>query len=200
MPISNSPTIALHDFFTASSANLSCHNWVYQVNLAVERWVENPLFCTSFLIRSLSALELEDFYRTIAAECGVMLIEHHVSGKMAFPKLRLVVDTEDGITIKEITEVTKRVKSSVEMQTRFPSGFQLEVTSPGVTYPLSELYQFRRNLQRSLQVFHNDPDVPNPVEGVLRRVEDDQITVESRKGVYVLSLSAVEKGKLLLNW
>ena len=140
---------------------------------------------------------LEEIFQRVTRECGVVLLEHHISGDDMSPRIKLVVDTESGITIGEITDVTKRLKNSFDMKQLFPRGFHLEVTSPGLEYPLKRVYQFRRNLNRSMRVFHKDTDVPNPVEGILRDIEDDRITIQTNKGDYILSLKNILEGKLI---
>lgn len=143
-------------------------------------------------------MELGQFFQQVASRCGVMLIEHRTSGARRSPSIKLVVDTEDGVTIGEIEQVTRILKDSAEMGQHFPDGFHLEVTSPGLDCPLREEYQFRRNLNRPVRVSHADSEVPNPLEGNLKSVENDQIVIESAKSEFSLELDVIIEGRLIL--
>lgn len=148
--------------------------------------------------REKEIMELGEFFQEVALDCGVLLLEYHAAGKGRSPNVRVIVDTERGITIGEIEQVTRRIRDSSEMDRYFPSGFRLEVTSPGLDFPLVREYQFRRNINRPIRVFHKNPDFPNPVEGVLKKVTEDQIGIESANDNYELAFPLVLEGKLIL--
>ncbi|MEE9166562.1 MAG: hypothetical protein V3U24_03740 [Candidatus Neomarinimicrobiota bacterium] len=143
-------------------------------------------------------MELDKFFQEVASVCGLMLLEYHASTETKSPKVKLVVDTEKGVTIGEIQEVTKRIRDWSGMEEHFPNGFHLEVTSPGLDYPLARMYQFKRNINRRLRVFHKNPHIPNPVEGVLKNVTEDKIDIQGPRGDHHLSLETVVEAKLVL--
>ncbi|MFQ6675928.1 MAG: ribosome maturation factor RimP [Fidelibacterota bacterium] len=143
-------------------------------------------------------MELEETLRTIAEECRLILVDHTVSGTDISPKVRVVVDTEEGVTVGELTEMSRRLKRSREMNRRFPGGFQLEVTSPGLDYPLTRDYQFRRHANRRVRIIHDDPLLPSPLEGVVKGVEGEDVIVETVGNTVRVSLTRISRGKLIL--
>lgn len=141
---------------------------------------------------------LEDILRAIAEDLGLIFVDHSVMGKDISPKLRVVVDTEKGVTVGELTEMTRELKRSAEMNRRFPRGFRLEVTSPGLDFPLTRDYQFRRNMNRRVRIFHDDPSVPNPLEGLIKGVEEDVVRVETSLNSFSVRLGRVSRAKLIV--
>ncbi|MFQ6615420.1 MAG: ribosome maturation factor RimP [Fidelibacterota bacterium] len=143
-------------------------------------------------------MELEDILREIAGESYLILVDHAVGGTDTSPKVKVVVDTERGVTVGELTEMARRLKRSREMNVKFPRGFRLEVTSPGLEYPLTQDYQFRRHLNRRVRILHDDPLLPSPLEGVIKGVEDEDVIVETSQGLLRVGLGMISKGKLIL--
>ncbi|MCH7731905.1 MAG: hypothetical protein IIB44_05220 [Candidatus Marinimicrobia bacterium] len=56
--------------------------------------------------------------------------------------------------MEEITLMTKHIKKSDRINNLFRNGYGLEVTSPGLDYPLTEEYQFLRNIENRMIIKH----------------------------------------------
>ena len=91
-------------------------------------------------------MELVAILERIIREQGAYFFDHTASGDYA----KLVVDTEEGITLDSITELTRAIKDDEKINELFPEGIRLEVTSPGIDYPMTEMFQYRRNIDRPL--------------------------------------------------
>ena len=50
--------------------------------------------------------------------------------------LRIVIDSEDNITLNDTTRLTKILRDSNEIDSIYPSGFRLEVSTPGLNNSL----------------------------------------------------------------
>ena len=46
--------------------------------------------------------------------------------------LRIVIDSEDKITLNDTTRLTKALRDSIEIDSKYPSGYRLEVSTPGL--------------------------------------------------------------------
>lgn len=78
--------------------------------------------------------------------CGVK-----VSGQPFNPLIQVFIDCEEGhISIKDCTILTQSVKDCLELEDSTPPNYRLEVSSPGIDWPLSELWQFRKNIGRMI--------------------------------------------------
>ena len=66
--------------------------------------------------------------------------------------LRLIVDAEHHVCLDETTEIAKRIRTSKDIQSMFPNGVQIEVSTPGITAHLEHDYQFKKNIGRKLNI------------------------------------------------
>ena len=139
-------------------------------------------------------MELVTILKRIIQEEGVTLFDSTFSADYA----KLVVDTEDGITLDEIALLTHAVKDNEEIHELFPEGMRLEVTSPGIDYPMTELFQYKRNIGRTVRVVH-DMNFPNPFEGQISAVDSAAVTIENKKGNYSFDLTQIESCRLVIH-
>jgi len=95
--------------------------------------------------------------------------------------IKVVVDSEKSIDAKTTTKLARIIKESPELDKRYPQGFQLEVTSPGITSPLLYPFQYKKNIGRKLTVSLNDPSEKKRISGTLTRVGDDGIDLSDKK-------------------
>ena len=95
--------------------------------------------------------------------------------------IKVVVDSEKSIDAKTTTKLACIIKESPELVKRYPQGFQLEVTSPGITSPLLYPFQYKKNIGRKLTVSLNDPSEKKRISGTLTRVGDDGIDLSDKK-------------------
>jgi len=87
---------------------------------------------------SSSGLELED-------------VEVSMAGRRQL--VRVLVDTDGGVTLDQIAEATRLVSSLLdELDVFGDASYTLEVTSPGVDRPLTLPRHWRRNLNRLVKV------------------------------------------------
>ena len=66
--------------------------------------------------------------------------------------VRLIIDSEKAIDLKMTTKIAKMVQESGVLDTAFPRGCSLEVSSPGIMKPLTESFQFRKHIGRTLKL------------------------------------------------
>lgn len=76
--------------------------------------------------------------------CGVK-----VSGRISSPLIQIFVDWEESpITIAECVKISREIQDVFDIEEHFAPDYRLEVSSPGIDAPLSEAWQFRRNIGR----------------------------------------------------
>lgn len=90
-------------------------------------------------------------------------------------KVTVLLDSDAGITIDECADVGRRLGAQMDEMNFFGDApFTLEVSSPGVDYPLTFGRQYVRNVGRSLAVTLTDGSVRR---GRLESVTDDGIVL-----------------------
>jgi ribosome maturation factor RimP len=86
-------------------------------------------------------------------------------------KITVIVDGDNGVTIKECIRISRHVEHNID---REEYDFALEVTSPGLSEPLLNKRQYKKNLGRTLKI---KTELEN-FEGKLTRVDDREIEIE----------------------
>ena len=86
--------------------------------------------------------------------------------------LRIIIDSENSITLDETTSLTKNLKGSAEFETMYPNGYRLEVSTPGLDNSLKFPFQYKKNLNRNLEVVYDDNKSSTKVTGKIKRAGD----------------------------
>ena len=88
-------------------------------------------------------------------------------------KVTILLDSDTGITIDECADISRRLGGQLDEMNFFgESPFTLEVSSPGVDFPLGFPRQYRRNTGRQLLVALADGTTER---GLLENADDAQI-------------------------
>lgn len=98
-------------------------------------------------------------------------------------KIVLLLDGDNGIGIDEVAKVSKHISHRMEEENVIEGAHTLEVSSPGVDYPLKFQRQYPQHIGRTLAVRMNDG---KELEGKLLAINADIIDV---------NLEIKEKGK-----
>ncbi|WP_407429631.1 ribosome assembly cofactor RimP [Arcticibacter sp.] len=112
-------------------------------------------------------------------ELFIVDIKMHPNGRLV-----ILMDGDNGIGIADCAAISRTVGFHLEEENVIEQAYHLEVSSPGLDYPLSTRRQYQKNVGRSLSV--KLADVPNKREGKLLEVQEEGILIEE---------SIKEKGK-----
>ncbi len=91
--------------------------------------------------------------------------------------VRIVVDSEEPITIDAIANITRDIRDSETCDEFYPDGYKLEVTSAGITANLEQPFQFRKNIGRQLKIKVLIDDKYKTINAELVDVDKDGITI-----------------------
>ena len=94
-------------------------------------------------------------------------------------KIKLVVDSMDGITIEECVAFSRQIEHNLD---REEEDFELEVTSPGLTTPLLVKQQYLKNVGRELKIQLSEGV---QIKGLLQQVNEADIELLVEKRVKV---------------
>jgi ribosome maturation factor RimP len=67
-------------------------------------------------------------------------------------KVVILIDADQGITIQACAKVSRLVSEELEVNEMIEDAFILEVSSPGIDFPLSGQRQYQKNIGRELKV------------------------------------------------
>ncbi len=123
--------------------------------------------------------ELIQPYLPVDATNGsaVHVVDIQVAGKQGGRlKVTILLDSDTGITIDQCASVSRQLGNQLDETDLFDGrAFTLEVSSPGVDFPLTQPWQFRKNIGRQLAVTLADGSV---VHGKLDGLADDHIVLD----------------------
>ncbi len=106
-------------------------------------------------------------------ELGVDLEDVEVARAGRRDLVRIIIDRDGGVDLDLVASVSQRVSGLLDeppLNALLSGPFVLEVTSPGVDRPLTDVRHWRRALDRRVRVEHADASV---IEGRIVSVGDD---------------------------
>lgn len=115
--------------------------------------------------------------RLLAEDPAYFLVEVQVKPTH---NVKVYLDADTGVVIDRCVYYNRLLYKELEASGLFPSGeFSLEVSSPGLDEPLRLFRQYKKNIGRKVEVTLLEGA---PLQGTLKQVEEDKITVAVEKG------------------
>ena len=126
----------------------------------------------------------------------LMDVTHDVRGNF----VRIIVDSEQTLTLNDTANLTRSIKNSVETVSGFPDGVRIEVSTPGLDSPLSKPFQYRKNLNRNLEVVYNEDKSSTNITGKIISVGDESFELESGNKTLSLDYDQVKSALLKISF
>jgi len=129
-------------------------------------------------------------------EMQVDLVDLDIKQRREGVAIQVLVDRpKGGITLEECTRVNRKLHGEIEDANVFGEDFTLEVSSPGLDFPLTTEKDFRRVVGRDMRVHLREP-VEGKVEhlGKLTDVTAEGITLVVKEQKVVIPLGHIHKG------
>jgi ribosome maturation factor RimP len=93
------------------------------------------------------------------------------------PQLKVLIDADNGVSIESCALVSRLVGEEIEAKELLPEAYILEVSSPGVDFPLDSKRQYTKNIGRNLKLTLMDG---KEMEGKLLEVGISEIKLLSK--------------------
>ena len=114
--------------------------------------------------------------------------------------LRIIIDSENSITLDETTSLTKNLKGSAEFETMYPNGYRLEVSTPGLDNSLKFPFQYKKNINRRLKVAFIDNEMEKEFVGSLLVANDEIVEIASAKKSIKLTYEQITDAKVMVSF
>ena len=114
--------------------------------------------------------------------------------------LRIVIDSEDNITLNDTTRLTKMLRDSIEIDALYPSGFRLEVSTPGLDNSLRFPFQYKKHIDRTLVVSYTEKEVEAEVEGNLVKADDNEIELIYSDKSIIINYENIIDAKVIVSF
>lgn len=89
-------------------------------------------------------------------------------------KITILLDNDNGVSISDCIAMSRHVEFSLDRETE---DFELNVMSPGLTEPFKTLRQYKKNIQKQVDVLTKEN---KKLSGKLLSVNDEGIQLETR--------------------
>jgi ribosome maturation factor RimP len=99
---------------------------------------------------------IEQFVADSLDNPSYFVVEVTISTGKTQPKVMILLDGDEGITIEACARISRLVGEFLESGDLISTSYILEVSSPGIDYPLSMRRQYTKNIGRSVKVITPD--------------------------------------------
>ena len=106
------------------------------------------------------------------------LVEIHISANPGMRKITVLVDGDKGITVEDCALISRKLAEAIELENLIDSAYLLEVSSPGIDFPLQSPRQYSKNIGRRVSVTLNDQKVK---VGKLEEIKDKGIVIQEEQ-------------------
>jgi ribosome maturation factor RimP len=142
---------------------------------------------------------LEELIQPLIESQGAELVElAYARPRRGRGVLRLFVDRPGGgITLEEITRISRMVGGLLEVHDVIPGSYNLEVSSPGLTRALKKPEDYQRYVGRLVRITTRAPWEGRQVHrGILEGLKDDQVCLKEGDRVWFIPLHEVARARL----
>jgi ribosome maturation factor RimP len=145
---------------------------------------------------------LEELIQPYLMAQGVEVVEvQFTKPRRGRATLRLFVDRiGGGITLDEITRVSRVVGELLDVHDLIDSSYNLEVSSPGLTRELKKPRDFERYTGRLVRLTTRGPWQGKQVHrGILKGLENEEVSLEEEHALVRIPLREIAKARLDLD-
>lgn len=132
---------------------------------------------------------------------GLQLLSVEVKGGRGAGLVRIVVDAKGGVSLDACRAISREVSGLLDERDPLPGRYTLEVTSPGLDWPLRTRADFDRVEGRSVDVCFSISEAQvTQVTGTVAAAEDTAVVVDTGDGQRRVDYDAIVWAKQALPW
>jgi ribosome maturation factor RimP len=121
----------------------------------------------------------EEILNEILVDEDIFLVEVDYTKENNIYYLKVYLDTEDGITIDQCSDVSRALSNKLDELDYIEDSYFLEVSSPGIDRPFKTNEDFKRNLNKLIEVnLYAKKNGEKLYVGKLINIEGDSITIK----------------------
>ena len=130
---------------------------------------------------------------------GQVLLELKVNARRDY--VCVIIDSENGITLKETTGLSRKLKLFEKFNSELAESYRLEISTPGIDRALEYPFQYRKNIDRNINIKFVKNGTEKKIKGKIVGVNNESVTVSSRSGnVSNVSYDSIESAKIKLSF
>ena len=145
--------------------------------------------------------KIETLLQPFLDDENAYLVAMEIKQDSGMKRVEIYVDTAEGVLLDQCARISRRLGHIMEEQDVVGSAYRLEVSSPGLSRPLTHPNQFRRNVGKELDVTYiNEQEAVVKDTFVLASYEDDVFTLTKGKETLSLKKDHIKEIKIHLKW
>ncbi|MFA4982040.1 MAG: ribosome maturation factor RimP [Candidatus Omnitrophota bacterium] len=134
-------------------------------------------------------------------EKGIELVEITYKREQGGLTLRLLVDTPEGISIKECEDLSGYLSGLLDKEEMIKDRYILEVSSPGLDRPIITDRDFERSMGKELDISTFELiDLRKTHEGKLVGMDKENVVIESNGMSTVIPKNKIARARLRLEF
>ena len=115
--------------------------------------------------------------------------------------LRLIIDSENGVTIDDCATVSREVGHLLEVEDPIEQSYNLEVSSPGLDRPLKTAKDFIRCKGQKAKVTLSEPlEGLQHFTGMIEGFEGEKLLLNTDTGLVQIPYGLIAKAKLVIEF
>ena len=135
--------------------------------------------------------------RAVSNFDDLFLVDVKVKGNTGNQKVLIFIDGDNGISIDQCGKISREVGAEIEEEDFMLGKYTLEVSSPGLDFPITLFRQYVKNVGRNLEVELKDGDM---VEGELTEVKEDAIVLKQKAEGKSLNFEEIKQSKVKVSF
>ena len=137
---------------------------------------------------------IKELSEPIVQEQDMFLVDVELKHQK-IPEIWVLIDSEHGgVSVDKCTKISRKISAEVDHENIMGGAYRLNVSSPGLSRPLSDKRQYAKNRGRTAKIKYKEEDNYQSVEGVIDEVAGDKISIlqNNEKKVEILFSSIAE--------
>ncbi|MEX0609023.1 MAG: ribosome maturation factor [Balneolaceae bacterium] len=121
---------------------------------------------------------ITDLAAPLVKELGLFLVDVELKTGGGQTEVWAYLDAEErGVTLDECAKISKELGFLIEAHEIFDHKYRLNVSSPGLSRPLNDKRQYKKNVGRVALVKYKNSDKYLKIEGVITRLSEKSVAI-----------------------
>ena len=145
--------------------------------------------------------QLREIVREICSGMQLYLVDLEIKGDKNNPLYLVFADKDGGITLGECEKLSRAIQDEIDMDENFPKKYRLDVSSPGLDRPLTEDFQFKKNIEKNIEVKIPSEKSVKKITGKLISFNSETLNLKDVKGNdFTVQRKDILEAKVKLQW
>ncbi|MFN1834012.1 ribosome maturation factor RimP [Balneola sp. MJW-20] len=122
--------------------------------------------------------KISELVAPLAEEKGMFLVDIDIKSGNKMTEVWIYLDAEDrGVNLDECADVSRELGFLLDAHETMTNKYRLNVSSPGLSRPLSDPRQYPKNIGRVAKVKYKEGDTYEKTVAILTDVNDERIVL-----------------------